>query len=1026
MNDQDKTKEQLIRELVELRRRVEHLESLPLLADSTCEAIRVSNIDIAWNARRGTCTFEALPVAMMWIDTTLAGLMSGVQQMVGTERFGLALQSEGRNSVEADWKVIEKFPNFREGFRAVANVAAVAGWGEWELVSHDELGKTCRFRVRNSWEGRYQKALGVCWGSGMLAGKLAGYSSRLFGTNCWAEQSAFIAKGDEFDEFIVSPSERSVEQEIENLLASDEATRADLAVALEKLRDELTERSRMERELPHSEEKYRSLVENAPVGIISVDPDGRIAEVNGKLLEILGSPSVDATKAINILTFPPLVDAGLSEKVRACMEEARPVEAQLPYTSKWGKESYLRVLLRPTNDPVSDAMGCQAVVEDVTAEKRAEAALQYHLDLQRLVTAISTRILYPSDDEYRREGEALYRDLESGAINELDVRLKRKDGSMFEGAMRLTAFDPFDLSKGVIVTCTDISDRKRAEEERLRLATAIEQSAESIVITDPDGTIQYVNPAFERTTGYTRELAVGQNPRILKSGKHSPEFYNEMWTTLTSGNVWTGHLINKKKDGTRYDEEGTISPVKDESGKIVNYVAVKRDVTTQILLEKQLQQAQKMEAIGTLAGGVAHDFNNLLQVVLGYADMLLMAKKTQDPDREKLLAIRKAAKDGGDLVKGLLTFGRKVGVNPRPADLNQVVKRVREMLYRTIPKMIEIRLFLANDLKTINADPGQMEQVLLNLAVNARDAISGSGTLTIETENVSLTKEYCETHLELEPGEYVLLSVSDTGYGMKKEVVEHIFEPFFTTKRAGEGTGLGLAMVYGIVKSHHGHIACYSEPGIGTTFKIHLPAIVEYGESEADLTQEMPSFGTETLLLVDDEERVRKISEIILTRSGYKVLTAGDGKEALEVYRRNKEQISLVVLDLIMPEMGGKQCLDGLLKIDPGVKVLVASGYSVNGPTDDALEAGAVDFIRKPFDARNCSEWFGKCWMRADTVVGVGRITTMIAPTLLPHSRLEGTSHALHSRKPRLCERGGHVEHRIARVYNSFEWPPVT
>jgi PAS domain S-box-containing protein len=739
MKDEDKPKKQLIRELAELRRSAERLESLSHSADAEGDSIRVSNIDIEWNTEKGTCTFETLPVAMMWIDTTLAGLMSGVQQMVGSERFGLALQSEGRNSVEADWTVIEQFADFREGFRAIANIAAVAGWGEWELVSHDEEQKTCRFQVRNSWEGRYQKALGVCWGSGMLAGKLAGYCSRLFRTNCWAEQTAFIARGDESDEFVVSPSERTVEQEIENLLASDEATRADLAVALGKLRDELTERSRMERELRRSEEKYRVLVENAPIGIISVDRDGGITEVNSRLLAILGSPSVDATKAINMLTFAPLVEAGISEKVRICMEEARPIQTQLPYTSKWGKESYLRILLRPITVAEGDVIGCQAVVEDVT---------------------------------------------------------------------------------------------------------------------------------------------------------------------------------------------------------------------TQIVLEKQLQQAQKMEAIGTLAGGVAHDFNNLLQVVLGYADMLLMDKDAKHPDREALLAIRQAGRDGGDLVKGLLTFSARAGISPRPMNLNQEVRRVQAMLYRTIPKMIKVEVSLEDGLKTINADPGQMEQILLNLAVNARDAMPGGGTLTVETENVSLTKEYCETHLELEPGEYVLLTVSDTGHGIARDVAEHIFEPFYTTKAPDKGTGLGLATVFGIVRSHQGYIKCCSEPGIGTAFKIYLPVMDLLAEPDVATTREMPAFGTETILLVDDEEHVRNLGERILTRSGYTVLTARNGKEALEVYRHNKDEISLVILDLIMPEMGGKQCLEEILRTDPQAKVLVTSGYSVNGPTKDALEVGATGFINKPYDIK--------------------------------------------------------------------------
>jgi two-component system cell cycle sensor histidine kinase/response regulator CckA len=332
--------------------------------------------------------------------------------------------------------------------------------------------------------------------------------------------------------------------------------------------------------------------------------------------------------------------------------------------------------------------------------------------------------------------------------------------------------------------------------------------------------------------------------------------------------------------------------------------------------------------------------------------MLLMTQGKQDPHRDELLAIREAARNGGDLVKGLLTFSRKAGINPRPTNLNEEVKRVRKLLYRTIPRMIEIELVPADDLKTVNVDPGQMEQVLLNLAINARDAMPKGGRFTIETENVTLDEEYCNTHLEVKPGEYVLLQVSDTGLGMEKRILDHIFEPFYTTKEPSKGTGLGLAMVFGIVKSHGGHITCYSEPEAGTTFKIYLPVLETMTELDVETTGEMPAFGTETILLVDDEERIQELARGILSQAGYNVVTAGNGKEALELYQRQKADISLVILDLIMPKTGGAECLEKLLQIDPNVKVLVASGFSVNGPIMDALEDGAEGFIGKPYDAK--------------------------------------------------------------------------
>jgi PAS domain S-box-containing protein len=564
------------------------------------------------------------------------------------------------------------------------------------------------------------------------------------------------------------------------------------------------------------------------------------------------------------------------------------------------------------------------------------------------------RAIYP--DDWPHVSEVLNNHLEGRVpFLKFESRMRSKSGEWTWISIRGTVVEHDEDDKplrmaGIIL---DFTERKRAEEENVRLVTAIEQAAESIVITDLDGTIDYVNPVFEHATGYTREDVLGQNPRILKSGKQDAAFYQEMWQAISSGKVWSGHFINKKKDGSLFEEEATISPVIDQSGKIVNYVAVKRDVTVEVMLEKQLLQAQKMEAVGTLAGGVAHDFNNLLQVVLGYADMLLMDKNDQDPDRERLLAIRQAARHGGDLVKELLTFSRKVPISLRPTDLNQEVKRVRELLYRTIPKMIEIELLLADDLKTVGVDSGQMEQVLLNLAINARDAMPDGGKLTIETENVTLTKEYCETHIEVLPGEYLLLTVSDTGHGMENEVLEHIFEPFYSTKEAGKGTGLGLATVFGIVKGHNGNVTCYSEPGTGTSFRIYLPVMKAEIESNDATTTEVAVFGTETILLVDDEDQIRNLGKEMLGTIGYKVLTASNGQEAVELYRKKKLDISLVILDLIMPEMGGRECLDELLGLDPKAKVLMASGYSANGPTKEALEAGAKGFIRKPYEAKD-------------------------------------------------------------------------
>ncbi len=381
------------------------------------------------------------------------------------------------------------------------------------------------------------------------------------------------------------------------------------------------------------------------------------------------------------------------------------------------------------------------------------------------------------------------------------------------------------------------------------------------------------------------------------------------------------------------------------------------DVTERKQLQAQLQQAQKMEAIGTLAGGIAHDFNNLLQAILGYTQMLLFDRKKGDPGFTDLKGIEKAGVRASELTQQLLTFSRKVESQLRPVDLNQEIIQVERLLKRTIPKMIDIELNLNDTLKIINADPNQMEQVLMNLAVNARDAMPDGGKLIIGTDNVVLKEKFCRFHIGAVPGTYVMLTVSDTGHGMHRDIVEHIFEPFYTTKEIGKGTGLGLAMVYGIVKSHSGYIICDSDVGSGTTFKIYLPIIEEATDEDlGDEPEAIPEGGTETILLVDDESYIRDLGKKMLTRFGYTVLTAVDGESALALYREKRAHISLVILDLSMPGMGGERCLEELLRADPGAKVVIASGYAADEPKVKVMKTGACGFVGKPYDMKKLLE----------------------------------------------------------------------
>lgn len=536
-----------------------------------------------------------------------------------------------------------------------------------------------------------------------------------------------------------------------------------------------------------------------------------------------------------------------------------------------------------------------------------------------------------------------------GKIDDFEVNLLTKSGAVKN--VIITGVLEGDSISGMIL---DITERKQAVEERIRLATAVDQAAESVIISDKRGNIQYVNPAFERLSGFTKNDIVGRNFRVLKSDAHDEDFYREMYRTISSGEGWAGQISNRMKDGSLRQFETTISPIRDDSGAIVNFVSVNRDVTQEEALEAQLLQAQKMEAVGTLAGGIAHDFNNLLQVIQGYSEVLLHGVNDDSSHQEALQKIHRSAKRGAELTEQLLTFSRKVQSERRPLDLNQEVEQVKNLLERTIPKMIEIELHLDETPAIVSADPVQVEQALMNLAVNAMDAMPEGGKITIETTRAILDEVFCKTHLGARPGEYVLLTISDTGHGMNKEILEHVFEPFYTTKEVGKGTGLGLAMVYGIVKTHEGYILCYSEVDSGTTFKIYLPALVQSGHwSEAGEGEDRPKGGDETIMLVDDEEYIRELGVELLSDVGYEVLTATDGEGALELYRKEQKRIDLVILDLVIPGMGGKKCYEEILKIDPQAKILIVSGYSVNGPGQEAMKAGARGFVGKPFDVYN-------------------------------------------------------------------------
>jgi PAS domain S-box-containing protein len=501
----------------------------------------------------------------------------------------------------------------------------------------------------------------------------------------------------------------------------------------------------------------------------------------------------------------------------------------------------------------------------------------------------------------------------------------------------------------MIGAVVDITARKKSEAAHERLSLALEQAAEAVIVTDPQGIIQYVNPAFEGVSGYTRAEVIGQNPRVLKSGVQDAAFYRVLWETIGTGKVWKGRMVNRRKDGRQYTEESTISPVRSATEAITGYVAVTRDITDHLALEAQLLQAQKMEGIGRLAGGIAHDFNNVLSVILSSAGFALDGLRADDPVREDIQQIEQAGERAALLTRQLLAFSRKQVMQPVAVDLNKVLGEMEPMLRRIIGEDIDFVQVLAPDLGLVKADHGQIEQVIMNLVVNARDAMPDGGKLTLETRNVDLDAEYAKRHSGSGPGPHMMVAVTDSGVGMDETTLSRVFEPFFTTKGVGKGSGLGLSTVYGIVKQSGGSIYVYSEPGKGSTFKVYLPRDPSL---LAPAARKQPSLvrtvGSEVVLLAEDDEAVRSVARRILVDAGYSVLSAENGPAALRLCEQYPGEIQLVLTDVVMPEMSGRVLVERLGTLRPGIRVLYMSGYTDNAIVHQGVLDAGTHFISKP------------------------------------------------------------------------------
>ena len=726
-------------------------------------------------------------------------------------------------------------------------------------------------------------------------------------------------------------------------------------------------------ELRSREQHFRALVENAFDATVLMNAEGMIQWASNSCPRVLG---VETQQLLGSNGFD-LLNGDDPGQARRWWKELLRHPAEPLQVSFRHHNGILRdiegVGTNWLHDPAVGAVVFN--LRDVTERRRAEAAAQAERQrLHNVLEILPVMVCLLTPDHHVRFGNRCFREhfgesegrrcyeyifhrsnpcpecqsftpFQTGAPHHWEW--EAPNGSRYD--IHDFPFTDTDGSPLILEMDLNITERRRAEEKLRKLSSAVEQAADVVVMTNREGAIEYVNPAFEKLTGYTREEVLGQNPRLLKSGSQDAHFYQQMWQTILRGEVYRGVMINRKKSGELYYAEKTITPVLDAAGQITHFISNDRDTTERRKLEEQLLQVQKMDAIGQLAGGVAHDFNNLLMVISSYAELMMDALAPESQLRHHGEEILKAARRAADLTRQLLTFSRKQVQALRVLDLNSALQEICKNLSRLIGEDLQLSLQLGKELWPLKADPVQLEQIVMNLATNARDAMPNGGQLSIETRNVELDEAYCRTQPDITPGEYILLAFSDSGTGIAPAVLPHIFEPFFTTKEKGKGTGLGLATIYGIVKQSGGHITVHSEVG-GTTFKIFLPrAPAAVAGPEPVPRNALQLRGSETVLLVEDEDAVRESEREYLEQRGYTVLAAPNGPAALEVAASCGREIQLLVTDVVMPKMSGSELGEQLVKQRPGLKVLYVSGYAENTVMQHGLAELGSRFLHKPF-----------------------------------------------------------------------------
>ncbi len=565
-----------------------------------------------------------------------------------------------------------------------------------------------------------------------------------------------------------------------------------------------------------------------------------------------------------------------------------------------------------------------------------------------------TQFILPADqDTFYHHRRVL---LETGRRCECELRLARADGEPVWVSVDSALGTERDGQRVWRAAISDVGARKRAEQQLVVQSAALSSTASAMVITDPAGAIEWSNPAFSDLSGYGGDEAIGMTLQELADPDvHPTGFYREVLETLVTAPVWRGEVTIRRRDGSSCVEDQTITPVRDADEGIAHFVVVERDLTEERKLQERIVQAEKMEMVGRLAGGVAHDFNNLLTVINGTADLVLGRLPAGQPLRRDLEDIREAGERAALLTRQLLAVGRQQILRREAIDLNALVERDREMLRSLLGEQLELVVTLASGVGTVRADRRQIEQALLNLVLNARDATPDGGTVTIETRSVRLGESDTKGDPTLRPGRYVMLAVSDTGVGIARPMLEKIFEPFFSTKAPGSGTGMGLAMVDGLVRQSGGSVSVESEPGAGATFTILLPSDEEPKRPDPSTQRNEPLQGTETVLIVEDELAVAHLAARILGSAGYSVLEANTGEDALRLLKTTAEPVDLLLTDVVLPGMSGPELAVEVRTLRPEIQILFTSGYTDDTALRDGVLEDRAQFLPKPYSIHDLS-----------------------------------------------------------------------